>query len=104
MKKTTVVLIVALALPLTVYAAAPSHIDDVSVKVSYADLNIDNAAGAKMLYSRLRNAAEQVCGVGSHMKLGSLAAKVRAKECYKESLDKAIAEIDHEQLSRLHES
>ena len=70
MKKTFVILLVALGLPLTAYAAAPSHFDDVSVKVSYADLNIDNAAGAKVLYSRLRDAAEQVCGLGPKVKLG----------------------------------
>jgi UrcA family protein len=104
MKKTFVILLVALGLPLTAYAAAPSHFDDVSVKVSYADLNIDNAAGAKVLYSRLRDAAEQVCGLGPKVKLGLPAVSARAKECYLEALDKAVIDIGHEQLTRLHES
>ena len=104
MKKTTVILMAALALPLTAFGAAPSHFEDVSVKVSYADLNIDNEAGAEKLYLRLRNAAEQVCGFGSDMKLGSRTASAQAKACYRQALDKAVAEIDHEQLSRIHES
>jgi UrcA family protein len=104
MKRTTVLLMTALVLPLAGYAAAPHQLDDVSVKVSYADLNIDNEAGAKVLYWRLQSAAEQVCESGSHLKLGSLAASARAKECYLETLDKAVAEIDHDNLTRIHES
>lgn len=104
MKRTTVIFLTAFALPFTAYAAAPNYFDDVSIKVSYADLNIDNEEGAKTLYSRLRNAAEQACGLGSHVKLGSVAGKARAKECYRKALDRAVAELDHEQLSRLHES
>jgi UrcA family protein len=104
MKRTTVILMAALALPLTAFGAAPSHFEDVSVKVSYADLNIDNEAGAKILYMRLRNAAEEVCGLGSDVKLGSRTASSHAKACYREALDKAVTEINHEQLSRIHES
>jgi UrcA family protein len=104
MKRTTVILMAALALPLTAFGAAPSHFEDVSVKVSYADLNIDNEAGAKKLYLRLRNAAEEVCGFESDVKLGSRTASARAKACYREALDKAVTEMNHEQLSRIHES
>ena len=104
MKRMFVILMAALALPLTAYGAAPTHFEDVSVKVSYADLNIDNEAGAKILYLRLRNAAEEVCGLGSDMKPGSRTASARAKECYRQALDKAITEINHEQLSRIHDS
>ena len=103
MKRTTVILMAALALPLTAFGAAPSHFEDVSVNVSYADLNIDNEAGAKKLYLRLRNAAEEVCGLGSDIKLGSRTASAQAKACYLQALDKAVAEIDHEQRSRIHE-
>ena len=104
MKRTTVILMAALALPLTAFGAAPSHFEHASVKVSYADLNIDNEAGAKKLYLRLRNAAEEVCGIGSDMKLGTRTASGRAKACYRQALDKAITEINHEQLSRIHDS
>ena len=104
MKKMTVMLVATLALPLATYAAAPGHFDDVSVKVFYADLNIENEAGAKKLYTRLRNAAEQVCGLELQIKPGLPTAYSQAKECYRQALDKAVAEIDHDQLSRIHES
>ena len=104
MKKIFVLLFAAMILSATADAAAPSTINDVSIRISYSDLNIDNDAGAKKLYSRLRNAAEQACGLGSYLDLGSLAAISTAKKCYVELLDKAVTRIDHEQLTRLHES
>lgn len=104
MKMNAVVLMFAVMLPTAVIAAAPSPFDENSITVSYADLDVDSAAGARTLYTRLRSAAEQVCDVGSHLKLGSLAATAVAKDCYRESLDRAVAEIDNEQLTRIHES
>ena len=104
MKRNVVVLMLSVLLPTAAIAAAPSPFDENSITVSYADLDVDSEAGARTLYTRLRSAAERVCGVGSHLKLGSLAATIEAKDCYTESLDRAVAEIDNEQLTRIHES
>ena len=105
MKTMTVYLIASLALPIAAIAAAPSQIDELSVTVSYGDLNIDNVDGARILYSRLRRAAEEVCEIDSHVGYRSLSANARAKrKCYLETLDRAVAEIDHEQVTRIHES
>ncbi|MCK5325442.1 MAG: UrcA family protein [Woeseiaceae bacterium] len=102
---------IGLATPMISLAAAPSQIDDTSVNVSYADLNIEAEAGAKVLYARLKRASEQVCSVESHLGwvgarrlLGSLTAVHKAKVCYKDALAAAVAEIDSDTLTNIHSS
>ena len=58
-------LVVGMAVPAISLAAAPSQIDKETVKVSYADLNIQSEAGAKVLYTRLKKASQEVCGIQS---------------------------------------
>jgi len=93
-----------LALPLAGMAAAPSHIDDAAVKVSYSDLNINNEAGAKVLYSRLQRASQEVCGVGSHNIVRSLTETRKAQACYEDALTSAIEKLDSELLTAIHNS
>lgn len=93
-----------LTLPLAGMAAAPSHFDDVGVKVSYSDLNIGNEAGAKVLYARLQRASQEVCGVGSHNIVRSLTETKKARACYEKALTAAIEKIDSELLTVIHNS
>ena len=93
-----------LVLPLAGMTATPSHIDDAAVKVSYADLNINNEAGAKVLYARLQRASQEVCGVGSHDILRSLTETKKARACYEKALTAAIQKIDSELLTVIHDS
>ncbi len=83
-------------------AAAPGHFSDSAISVSYADLNIHNAAGAKVLYARLKQASETVCKLDSYRELGSLARVADAKACFAETLDEAVAEVSSAALSRIH--
>ena len=93
-----------LVLPLAGMTATPSHIDDAAVKVSYADLNINNEAGAKVLYAMLQRASQEVCGVGSHDILRSLTETKKARACYEKALTAAIQKIDSELLTVIHDS
>ena len=79
-------LLLGIALPAAAMAATPSQIDDAAVKVSYADLNIQSEAGARVLYTRLKKASEEVCGIQTHVIDGSLAATLRARACFRETL------------------
>ena len=88
----------------TAIAASPSQLDDSAVSVSYADLNIDNAAGAKVLYSRLQRASETVCNVQSYRELGSLSRVAQADQCYSETLNKAVSKINSAELRKIHSS
>jgi UrcA family protein len=109
MKKTMLTSIAALVIlglgaSATAIAASPSQFDDSSVSVSFADLNIQNSAGAKVLYSRLQQASESVCNVESYRELGSLARVAQAQACYTETLDNAVAKIDSAALQAIHSS
>ena len=112
MKKSIVTGIVALVV-IGFGASAPavaspqSQLEESKISVSYADLNIQNAAGAKALYSRLQRAAESVCDVKSYYEFGSLPAASRltkARQCYADALDKAVVRIDSDALTKIHAS
>jgi len=85
-------------------AASQSQFEENSISVSFADLNIQKAAGAKVLYTRLRSAAESVCNVRPYSEIGSLARLAKAKKCYAKTLDKAVKNIDSEALRQIHAS
>ena len=93
--------IVVLSLPAAAMATGGSEIIGKSEKVSYADLKVENEAGAKQLYRRLQQASKRVCGVDSLTVVGSLREMSRAKSCYKDSMDSAVAEIDSEALTEI---
>ena len=93
-----------LSLPLTALAGSPSHIDTAAVNVSFSDLNIDNTAGAKILYARLQRASKEVCGVGSHVDVRSLTETRKARDCYEKALSAAVDKIDSERLTDIHNS
>ena len=88
----------------TAIAASPSQFEDSAISVSFADLNIQNSAGAKVLYSRLQQASESVCNVESFTELGSLSRLAEAQACYTETLNEAVAKIDSAALQVIHSS
>ena len=51
------IIVVALGAPAIASADAKSDLQGVSVKVSYADLNLEKQEGAKALYRRLQQAS-----------------------------------------------
>ena len=85
-------------------AAPPSLYDEIAVKVNYADLNIHNEAGARVLYRRLKSAAEDACGYEAYRKNRSTSHYSTTKECYDEALTQAVNEIDSEALKDIHTS
>lgn len=100
----TTILIAGLGLSPAAIAAAPSQLEDHAISVSYADLDIKNAAGAKVLYVRLQRASRSVCGLNEVRSVGSLNQLTHAKQCYRAALDKAVAKIDSKALEELHDS
>jgi UrcA family protein len=64
--------------------------------VHYADLNLNTQAGAAVLYKRIRNAAEQVCGdVGSR----ELAQAAAAKACVNRAIVASVHTVNNPQLT-----
>jgi len=109
MKKTMItgiaaLVVLGLSASATAIAASPSQFEDGSISVSFADLNIQNSAGAKVLYSRLQQASKSVCNLDSYRELGSLSRVAQAQACYAETLDEAVAKIDSAALQAIHSS
>jgi len=100
--KSTVVVIIALGMPLVANGAAPG--DKEGIRVNYADLNIENAAGARVLYARLKFASRKACDFSMLTQPQPLAHSAEAKSCYKRALDKAVSRIDSKALSEIHSS
>ena len=71
-----------------------------SVHVRFADLNLTTDEGVQQLYSRLRAAAEQVCGDTSGR--GDLLMWREIRKCQSRALDQAVATIHSEKLAARH--
>ncbi|HET6566233.1 MAG TPA: UrcA family protein [Xanthomonadales bacterium] len=93
---------IAAALPLATQAGEPasSQLTVSSVVVSYADLDLNNPAGARTLYARLNQAAKKVCGHRPPpMELHALKLY---QSCFDSTLNKAVKRVDSQQLYALH--
>jgi UrcA family protein len=84
------------ALTLATFAGAAAHAqsanDPIRVSVSYGDLNIDQADGAKTLVQRIQAAADRACGYAPDLRL--LADQARYQSCRKQAIDTAVAAVD----------
>ncbi len=98
------IIIVALGAPAYVTAADKSDLNGVSVKVSYGDLNLEKYEGAKALYRRLQQASRQACGLRSFSRERSLKSHTEELDCYGNALSEAVAEIDNDLLTQIHNS
>jgi UrcA family protein len=98
MTRKTLPLLAAGLASLTVAAAAfAADVTEVrSTRVGYADLNLRNDAGVTYLYARLRNAASRVCEYSSVRVLA-------AQDCATKALDEAVATVDNDKLTTLHQ-
>ena len=98
----TLLLGIASGLSLAAHAGEAQHPKEVttSVKVSYADLDISHAAGARTLYARIKSAAREACGPEPAVLDLRDAAGYNA--CYEQAVAKAVNRVGSEQLHALH--
>lgn len=75
-----------------------------SVTVGFADLNLNNEQGAKVLYQRLKNASETVCGVRMARNTKCLRSISLSDDCYEQTLSNAVKTVNSEMLTKLHRS
>ena len=70
----------------------------VSIRVSFADLNLSNPAGANALYGRIKSAAKRACGYE-----GSSLTDIRLwKRCVHEAVDDAVGRVNSPLLTQVH--
>ena len=72
------------------------------VVVQYADLNLNSAAGNKVLYARLSAAAERACGNDASAR--DLKRRAYYRACYDKALNGAVDTIGTRELQALHAS
>jgi UrcA family protein len=72
-----------------------------SKRVSYADLDISQPAGAEVLYSRIAAAAQQVCALSGYKDLGAMQ---RVNGCVDRAINNAVMEVGSPALSALRPS
>lgn len=80
-------------------AAMGAHADELipaARTVRYADLNLNTPAGAAVLYKRIRDAAEQVCGDVHAPRLEEAAA---AKACVARAVEAGVHAVNKVQLT-----
>ena len=98
------IIVVALGAPAFASADVTSGLKGVSVKVSYADLNLEKQEGAKALYRRLQQASKQACGHRGLKEAGTVKRLAETQRCYRETLAEAVAEVDSELVTQIHNS
>lgn len=94
-RKTTRMLATMIALAATGGLATPAQAYDATryddVVVSYADLNLDSAAGNQKLYARLANAASRACG--STPDTREIKRMALYRTCVEETLNRALDKV-----------
>ncbi len=96
--------IIVLSIPAIASVGDKNELKGVSVKVSYADLNLEKEEGAKVLYRRLQQASKQTCDVRGLRIAGSVKRMVETQRCYREALSAAVEKIDNELVTNIHDS
>jgi UrcA family protein len=74
--------------------------EPIRVHVSYADLNIQSAAGVRSLYGRLRSAAQKVCAPLDDGRYSP--SNIAFQGCYRTALDSAVARFNSSTLTAMH--
>jgi UrcA family protein len=97
---TTTMMIFALALGFqSAYAAPPQNVP--SVVVHFADLDLSRSEGARVLYQRLKGAAETVC---APLENRDLARHMKFKACVQSAISTAVAKVDQPTLAAYYEA
>ncbi len=98
---TPIRIIIATVAVVAAFGGAARAGDAPQLRVKCADLNLNTAAGATVLYQRIRRAAVQVCDVRGTR---DLAALRQVKACTDHAVAEAVGAVDHSTLTRVFES
>jgi UrcA family protein len=79
---------------------APAAGDVNQTTIHFDDLNLDRPAGAAVLYRRIRDAAERVCG--DPQRTGSRILSASWGSCVAQAVDRAVVALDRPALTAYH--
>ncbi len=74
-------------------AAAPAAAEERAQHLTYAELDLDNGAGADALIRRIENAAGNMCGYRSGPM--PLSQRFAAQQCVRAKTVQAVADVNH---------
>ncbi|MEZ5503794.1 MAG: UrcA family protein [Halioglobus sp.] len=77
-----------------------SAIQTQSISVAGCQRSADGR-GSRELYSRIRSAAEAVCGPANLREAGSLSMASRNRKCYNSAVEEAVSQVQSRQLAAL---
>ena len=69
---------------------------DISVSVTYADLDLTKESDANKLYRRLQQASEKICGVESLRNARTLREYSQMHQCYQQAMTAAKERLDND--------
>jgi UrcA family protein len=72
-----------------------------SVKVAFSDLDLGSKKDSKLLYIRLQDAAETVCG--DDLQTVTLTERREIRQCQQEAIESAVARVDRPLLTTLYD-
>ena len=72
-----------------------------AVRVTFAELDISQKAGAAVLYQRIKTAARKVCGANDN-RTRLLSIRRATRECFINAVDNTVNKIDEPNLNALH--
>lgn len=102
-KRIGLLALLGLSLPAFAAAATPTQaVEEVQMRVSFADLDLAHEAGVESLYRRIRMAATSACGSPTLREAGSLKVLRDSQDCYRDLLDKAVLKVDNAALTKRH--
>ncbi len=93
-------LILIAAIGVTGHALAADRSTGPQIHIRYADLNVQDSAGAAALLHRIRAAADEVCGVGTDRDLARI---VQSQVCAKKAVSDAVAAANLPTLTSLYQ-
>ncbi len=99
--------VIVLGGPAVVLADTLSYIEGAKATVSYADLNLENEEDVRELYQRLQYASKEICIIVASPKISESmimkSSRRRAtRQCYWDTLSKAVDNFDSEDLTGVH--
>ena len=80
------------AASLSLAGAACAQVEQTSVRVSYADLNLRSEPGARAMYGRIEDAAMHVCG--QQPDIHQLTERELYQKCKSQAVDRAVRDLD----------
>jgi UrcA family protein len=83
----------------TTLAASSGPGDFPFVIVRYSELDLSRGAGASVLYKRIQTAAAKVC---SHSVIPFTIPNLKRSSCYRNAIEKAVAQVNNAQLYAIH--